>query len=192
MIAYKKTKSDTLKDIRRLERNVRSRVENIEARKDLPQFGAESFRKFEMRVQNYLEKAGVTSISKLPEEQIEKISRDIRYLNQLKSTSVKGAELAKEFYVPTKERLDALSPEQEGRTYNIYDRVLSRFMGMENYKYEIQNYIVDRMLEGADNDSIFKEIFDMYDTTIAEYGAMGNEHDIALSFTSKLKEFSID
>lgn len=187
MIAYGKNKSETIKDIRRLEKNVRARVKEIEEREDLPQFGAESFRKYEKRVQNFLKEKDATRLSQLSEAQLAIISRDIRYLNQLKSTSIKGAIQAKEMYLPIKERLDVLSPEQRHKFWETYNKVVERYAGMDKFKYDIQGVIIDSVYDGEEVDSVVNKIFEQYDTVLEGLGDEATDEKIKIRFTSKLK-----
>ena len=175
-----------IKDIRRIERNISKRVANIEQREDLPQFGAESFRKYQQRVKNKL--GGKKSLTSLTEEQIRTIHRDVRYLNTLKSTSIKGAEQARDMYIPVKEKLEALSPDLRKRFWTIYEKMVDRFGYMEMFKYELFESNIDYIYGGeSDEDKAVQEVFDLYDKTLKELGGNVTDEEVKVLFTSKLQ-----
>lgn len=187
MLGSKLSKSEMIKDIKRLEKNIRQRAENISKREDLPQFGVESFRNFETRLKNKL--GDKRNLSSLSDKDIITIHRDVRYLNKLKSLNIKGAEKARDIYVPFKERISTLSPQSQDRVYEIYDKVLDRLETMEDFKYELYDYIVDYIYEGEfDNDKAVLKIFEKYDDTLKKLGRKATDGDIAVLFTSKLKD----
>lgn len=186
MLASNKSKSEMIKDIRKIEQNLSRRVANIEKREDLPQFGAESFRKYQQRVKNKL--GGKKSLTSLTEEQVRTIHRDVRYLNTLKSTSIKGAEQARDMYLPVKQKLETLSPDLRKKFWSIYEKVVERFGYMDMFKYELFESNIDYIYGGeSDTDKAVAEIFELYDKTLKELGGNVTDEEIKVLFTSKLQ-----
>lgn len=181
-------KSELIKEIQRLERNIRKRVENIEAREDLPQFGAESFRKYEKRKANKLDGKKLTSLS---EKDLTTLYRDISYLNDLKSLSIKGAEYAKEKYLPIKNMLETFSPNMKEKFREAYSKLVSNYGLTDKYfKYEVQGAEIELMLSGQSNtDEIYRRIKELFDETLFE-NPDANETEIRVLFADKLKDIS--
>lgn len=187
MLASNKNKSAMIRDIRRLEKNLKGRVSSIEKREDLPQFGAESFRKFERRMNKLLQ--GKRNLGALSEEQIQTLHRDIRYLNDLKSTSIKGATKARDVYKPVKEKIDALSPKLREKFWEIYNKTVERFGYMDMYKYELFETNIDYLYSGeTDVDQAVAEIFKQYDKTLRELRGEGDEETVRILFTQRLQD----
>lgn len=176
------SKSELIKDIQRLTRNVERRATAIESREDLPQFGAESFRKFEKRVANKLDGKSLSSLS---EKDLTTIHRDIRYLNDLKSLNIHGAEKARDVWLPIKEKLAILSPAQREKFWEIYSKLVGENAMLDQFKYEIQDVAIDKVFEAEDVDKTVFDILKAYDESIPgyeEYSKMPDYSDTDLSF----------
>ena len=181
-------KSELIKEIQRLERNIRKRVEHIESREDLPQFGAESFRKYEKRKANKLDKKRLTSLS---EKDLTTLYRDIKYLNDLRSLNIKGAEYAKEKYLPIKNMLETFSPDMREKFKEAYSKLVSNYALTDKYfKYEVQGAEMELMLSGQSNtDEIYRRIKELFDETLFE-NPDANETELRVLFADKLKNIS--
>lgn len=178
--------NELAKDIRRIEKNLKQRVAHIEAREDLPQFGAESFRKFEEKLHRKLDG---NLLSSLTEAELRTLHRDIRYINDLKSTSIKGAEMARDKYIPVKDKLDALSPEIRNKFWEIYGKLVDENRLLEQFKYDIMGADINLIYGGTQADEIVDTIRELYDTTLEELGRNATDEDIKVLFTSKLESF---
>ena len=178
--------NELAKDIRRIEKNLKQRVAHIEAHEDLPQFGAESFRKFEDRLHRKLDGRPLSSLT---EEELRTLHRDIRYINDLKSTSIRGAEIARDKYIPVKEKLDVLSPEIKSKFWEIYGKLVDENRLLEQFKYDIMGADISMIYGGTQADEIVETIRELYDTTLEELGRNATDEDIKVLFTSKLESF---
>lgn len=185
-------KSEYIKKIIQLERKLEDRVTHIEAREYLPQFGAESFRKFQNRLENKLRGKDLSSLT---EEELRTVYRDIAYIGNLKSTTVAGAYKAQRMYLPIQEKLQALSPDVRRRFWAIYSKIIETNALMEQFKYELMEQNIDYLYSGQiDEDFIVNKIYELYDEIVEQVGSgYGDEEDekdvdkkIARLFTSKL------
>lgn len=179
-------KKEMIDEIRKIERKVIRRIKRIEQRKDLPQFGAESFRKFEKRVWNKTEGKPLSTLS---ESELRTILRDVRYLDNLKSTSIRGATQAKKVYLPVKDKLEALSKTTQNKFWELYDKIVERFELMNRFKYELYSSAIDYIYGGqTDTDKAVQQIFDEYDKIATETGMTLDDKPFRISFTKRLEE----
>lgn len=176
-------KEKLIRNIRRINRNVRDRIKRIESKEDLPQYGATSYRNFEKR----LKEKG--NLSKLSIQELNTINRDIVYLDtSVKTTRVEGAELAQKYYEPFKEKLSALSKEKQAEVMDTYNKIIDRFADFAKYKYELLNVSVNEIYGGSTPDDIVKKIFDLYDSLIlnkAEGNSAGITNEDVKVFIAK-------
>lgn len=178
--------NELAKDIRRIEKNLKQRVAHIEAHEDLPQFGAESFRKFEDRLHRKLDGKPLSSLT---EEELRTLHRDIRYINDLKSTSIRGAEIARDKYIPIKERLEALSPELRDRFREAYNKLVDENKLLEQFKYDIMGVDIDMIYGGSQADDIYYNIMELVDKTLEKLGSGYTDEEFKLLLTSELESF---
>lgn len=178
--------NELAKDIRRIEKNLKQRVAHIEAHEDLPQFGAESFRKFEDRLHRKLDGKPLSSLT---EEELRSLHRDIRYINDLKSTSIRGAEIARDKYLPIKERLEALSPELRDRFREAYNKLVGENKLLEQFKYDIMGVDIDMIYGGSQADDIYFTIREVVDKTLEKLGSGYTDEEFKLLLTSELESF---
>ena len=143
-------------EIQRMRRSMRASATHIKKRQDLPQFGAESFLKFESRLKKTL---GKQKLSSLDEEQIRTIYRDIKYLKEnVKSTNLRGAERAAEKWLPIKQLIEQLSPEKQRQVRELYSKYISHFALLERFRYEMMETSVSYIYDVVDTEQAIYEL----------------------------------
>ena len=179
-----KSKADMIDDIQRMRRSMRASATQIKKRQDLPQFGAESFLKFDSRLKKTL---GRKSLSSLDEEQIRTIYRDITYLKEnVKSTNLRGAEKAAKSWLPIQEQIKALSKEKQRQVYELYDKFVSQFRLIDKFKYELMEQTVSYIYDVVDMDKAVLELREILDK-ISEGGTNISDEEFGIRFTQELK-----
>lgn len=173
--------SEMRKESRRLLTNIRKRIDRIEGLgSSAPQYAVNRFREIEKDVPKKL--------SDLSDEKLRTLYRDLRYINNLKSASVKGAKEVQQKFEPIKNNLTALSPETRKKFWEIYGKVYEITSGtMENFKYEIFETNIDYIYSGQDIDKAVSEIINEYNKSLKELGGNATDENVKLLFTSKLQ-----
>ena len=168
------------KESRRLIENVSRRIARIEGLGETaPQYAVKAYRELEKRIPDKL--------TKLSDKELQNLYRDLRYINALKSSTVKGALSTQAKFEPIKSKLEALSPKTREKFWEIYGKVYERTGGtMENFKYELFEANIDYIYGGQDVDEAVNEIIGEYDKTLRELGSDVTDEEIKILFTSKL------
>lgn len=143
-------------DIQKMRRSMRASATQIKKRQDLPQYGAESFLKFEGRLKKTL---GRKKLSSLDEEQIRTIYRDVTYLKKnVKSTNLKGAIESAEKWLPIKQLIDQLSPEKQRQVQALYNEYVRHFALLERFRYELMETSVSYVYDVVDMDEAINDL----------------------------------
>lgn len=151
----KNSPSDII-EIKLLYNSVKSRISNIEARGGkLPQYASMRFRDLKTA---YNIKT-TSDINKLSESQLIDIKRDLRYIDNLKTSTVAGAISAQKHFEPISDALDTLSPELKDEFWRRYGRAVENAFIREHFKYTIMEKILNRIEEREnENESTFDKI----------------------------------
>ena len=181
MLTYNMSKSELIKETRRYYKNLKSRIKNVEKLNlSASRQTVKQFREFEKRFPKKL--------SKLPEKDIRTLYRDVRYLNSLKTSTVKGAKFTQEKFEPIREKLNALSKSKQEKFWEIYNKLYEITSTMEHFKYELFDTNIDYIYGGEDVDKAVKDIIEQYNTTLEELGGEASDEEIKLLFTSRLQD----
>lgn len=182
MLASKLTVKELIKENRRLLKNLSRRIANIEALgSPVPLYAVDKFRQ--------LEKTIPKNISRLDRKSLTTLNRDLRYINALKTSTVKGAKKAQETWIPIERNLKIFSPNNIAKFWEIYNKIYERMGGLtEKYKYELFDTITDFMYQGSDSDAVVEEIIDQFDDTLKELGGNATDEKVKVLFSSKLKK----
>lgn len=180
MLASELNRSELQKESRRLLTNLSKRIARIEGLgSSAPQYAVNRFRDVEKELPKRL--------SQLPEEDLRTLYRDLRYINSLKSSTVRGALDVQQKFEPIKAKLDALSPETRKKFWSIYGKLYERTSGtMENFKYELFEANIDYIYGGQDTDKAVQDIIEQYDNTLKQLGGNASDEEVKVLFTSKL------
>ena len=180
MKASELTNAEMRKESRRLIKNISRRIARIEKLgSTAPQYAVNAYRELEKTIPKKL-----TDLSK---KELTTLYRDLRYINALKSSTVKGAMQTQTKFEPIKAKLEALSPNTRKKFWEIYGKLYEKTSGtMENFKYEIFGAHIDYIYAGQEVDEAVKEILEEYDKTLEDLGGYATEQEIKQLFTSKL------
>lgn len=184
MKAYDLNRADTIKEIRRINRNLSARLERIRGDENLPQFAVEGYDKFIKRVDNLKNK--LANGEKLTDSQLTTILRDIRYINDLKSSRVLSAKYVADVYTPIKTKLEALSPDQRKRAWKIFESIQGEAKMIDRFKYEVVGTATDYIYGGEINDSAIEDILKAFETTYNEFEGDIDSAEARVFFTEIL------
>lgn len=196
MKAYDLNRADTIKEIRRINRNLSARLKRIRGDENLPKFAVEGYDKMLRRVANYKQKAIDEAIAEgksakeamLSDSQLTTILRDIRYINDLKSSRVLSAKYVAEVYTPIKTKLEALSPEQAKRAWKIYEKVQGEAALLDRFKYEIVATATDYIYGGQTDDDAIQDLISEFDKVYEKFTGDIDSAEARVLFTEYLDE----
>lgn len=164
-------------------KNVGSRIKKIDALGiALEKSASTDFKKF---LKEYKNIGKDTS-----EKELRNAYRDLKYIDQLKTSTVKGAKEAFENFADVSEMLKALSNTQQDKFWNIYKRFYETSGGMaERFKYEVFEAIIDAQYSGMDADEFSENLNKIFDQVYGEAkGAGGTDAELELLFAEKLAD----
>lgn len=183
MKAHSQDAKSLRKDIYKLRKSLRENIREVgEASKAsslIPTDAVQQMRKLEKQMR---EKA----VSKLNTSELTTLYRKLKYVDNLKSSTLEGAKTTAERWTPIKRNLDSLSQEQRDKWWGIYENLYKYYSGFQNYKYDIFN-VIDSNFGTDYNENIVGNIIDAYDEILMNSENM-TDAEIMLLFTEKLKE----
>ena len=113
--------------------------------------------------------------------------RQLRYIDSLKSSTVKGALATKNKFEPIRDRLNTLSKTQQEKFWEIYGKLYETNATMEKFKYEIFNESIDEVFGATETDKIVQDIIDEYNETLKDLGSEADTEQIRKKlFTNKI------
>lgn len=163
-------------------KSLKARIANVEKLgSSAPKHAVNLFRDLEKRIPKRLKT--------LSDKELRTLYRDLRYINALKSSTVRGAKKAQKTFEPIKSTLETLSKSSQDKFWEVYGRMFERLGGtLENYKYEIMNADIDYILQGQDVDQTTKELIKKFDETLEELGGSATDEKVKVLFARKIKE----
>lgn len=169
------------KESRRLIKNLSRRIARIEGLgSSAPQYAVNHYRELEKRIPSRL--------TKLSDKELQTLYRDLRYINSLKSSTVKGALQTQETFEPIKAKLETLSKDKQRAFWEIYGKLYETAGGtLENFKYVIYETNIDYVLSGKDVDTAVEEIINEYNKSLEEMGSYASDEEFNILFTSRLQ-----
>ena len=182
MNSYFLSDKELRKESRKLINSLSKRISNIEVLGDsAPQYAVNNFR----RLQETIPK----SLDKLKGKELRNLYRDLRYINSLKSSTVKGAKEVQKTFEPIKEKLDVLSPQLKDKFWEIYEKFYDIAGGTaEHFKYELFDANIDFIYSGNDTEKIVHDIIEEYNKSYKELGEFATDENVKILFSSKLNE----
>lgn len=182
MKAYDLTRSETIKEIQRIRKNLSARLKRIEGDENLPQFAVEGFKKLSKRVD-------FSKLGKLTDKELTTVLRDIKYISDLKSSNVLGAQYVQNVYIPIKQKLDALSPDLRASAWRAFESIQGETSKLvERFKYEIVGTATDYIYGAADNEDTIRDIISAFDDTYTKFNGDIDSEAARIHFTKKLDE----
>lgn len=88
--------------------------------------------------------------------------RDLKYINDLSTSSVKGAERAYNEWTPVQEQLSYLSKDKQDQFWKIYEKLIENVGYQPQYKYDDFQTIMEYLYEGEDTFDILKNMEEIY------------------------------
>lgn len=165
------------KEVSRLKKNISRRLDRIAKKPDtLSQFSVKKYKEIE----------NLNDLKNLNAEQVRVLYRDLKYVNSLKSATVKGAYEAKQNFEEIRNHLDTLSQEKQDEFWSTYQKALEESPLYKNYKYEVFEHIIDSMFEGQGSDKIINDIIEAYKRTSLQLGDDYDEKDFKELFDIEL------
>lgn len=183
MVSTDLTKEELLNEVRRLKKNVGGRIKKIDALGfSLEKSASTDYKKF---LEEYKNLGKNTS-----EKELRSAYRDLKYIDQLKTSTVKGAREAFENFADLSGMLTALSRTEQDKFWEIYKRFYETSGGMaERFKYEVFEAILDARYSGMDVDEFSENLNKIFVQVYVESkGAGGTDAELDLLFTEKLAD----
>lgn len=145
---------------------------------------------------------GVKTTSRLKDDEVLTLYRDLSYINSLKGIDIKEARdvpekvdrLLKKLqmggeYETIRGVFDDVSKTQRDKLYDIYSKFIGLVGGSisELYKYEIWDTAIDYLYRGeVDTEKIAGELEELYNKSRRELGGKATDDKVFRLFTSKL------
>lgn len=113
--------------------------------------------------------------------------RQLKYIDSLKSSTVKGAIAAGKTAAPVLKSLKSLSENKQKKFWDIYNKMVNRAGLFDKFKYEIWQTSIDLMLQGEETEKILLDMIEAYDDLILELGSMADDETIKILYTERLQ-----
>ena len=178
MLPPRYTRADLEKEVKRLYRNVSRRIEKVRALEIAPTYAVKDF---DEATKNY---TGRTS--KMSMQELLNLERDLEYIDNLKTSSVKGALKAKETFKPIADKLEKFSKDTQYQFWALYGKFMETLNVMDKYKYDVMDIVMDYTTAGVSVDEAVKEMQKKFDTIIEERG--GFDNNASKMYFQSLKE----
>lgn len=162
MLPPRYTRADLEKEVKRLYRNVSRRIEKVRALENAPTYAVKDF---DEATKNF---SGSTKGMSMQE--LLNLERDLEYINDLKTSSVRGALKAKETFKPIADKLESYSKETQSKFWELYGKFMETLNIMDKYKYDVMDIVMDYTTAGVSIDEALKEMQNKFDTIIEERG----------------------
>ena len=176
------SRKEQQKEVRRLVKNLSRRIARIEnLNLSGSQYAINRYREIEKTLPKNLRTA--------TDKQIQTLYRGVRYVDSLKTGTVKGAKETMKTFEPIKEKLSILSKDTRQKFWEAYGKLYENSSTMANFKYELFDVLSDVMLQGVDTEQLVIDIIDEYMNTLEQLGGEVTDEEIKVLFTDKLTSF---
>lgn len=166
MLPQRYTRADLEKEVKRLYKNVSRRIERVRALEDAPTYAVKDF---DEATKNFSGSTKGMTMKDLLD-----LERDLEYINDLKTSSVKGALKAKETFKPIADKLDTFSKTTKDKFWELYGKFMETLNIMDKYKYDVMDIVMDYTTAGVSVDEAVEEMQKKFDTIIEERGGFDN------------------
>lgn len=144
------TESELRKEIQRLRKNLEARTAAIERSGAQSNYAVKAFKDIddEIRSSNILlKKKGVTRGA------LYNLYSDLKYIDELKTSTVKGALKADKEWKPIESKLDTLSEDKRKQVFNLWNKAVSRagYYGMKAKYSMFEQILADRQVLSRDD-----------------------------------------
>ena len=162
MLPQRYTRADLEKEVKRLYKNVSRRIKRVRALENVPTYAVKDF---DEATKNYTGRTSKMSMGDLLN-----LERDLEYIDNLKTSSVKGALKAKETFKPIADKLETYSKDTQDQFWALYGKFMETLNVMDKYKYDVMDIVMDYTTAGVSVDEAVKEMQKKFDTIIEERG----------------------
>lgn len=174
------TREEMLEDSRRIYSNLSKRLKRIQKIENAPEYALLRFRE--------LQENSPRDIRKLNDKELRAYYRQLKYINSLKSASVKGALSVASKWSPVKEKLNSLSRDKEAKFWSVYGKLYEETGISNRFKYDVFENISARMMQGEDAEDILNSILELYKELKSE-NPEESEDDFSIRFSNELDQF---
>ena len=178
MKAVEIERDDLIKESQRLYRNISRRLKRIQEIEKAPEYALINFRKLQEKYPR--------DIRKLDDKELKSFYRQVKYIDELKSSRIENINKMKETWTPIEEALKIFSKEAKDKFWEIYGKIYENAPN-ERYKYDVFSVIQQKMMYGEDVDDIAEQIIDLYWKTTNDYSEV-DENEFSIRFTDRLYE----
>ena len=175
-----KSRDELLKESRLLYQKLNRQIKAIDkSQKPLLRDATNRFKEFKKDFK-------YNDLSKYSDTMLKNAYRDLKYIDDLKSSTLEGAEEATRTFGTTKQFLDTLSQTKQKEFWDIYEKAYKNLMPslVDKYKYEMFGILTNEMMLGQDTEEIFSKIQEAFDTA---YEIGGSEEEKGELFAENLK-----
>lgn len=177
-------------DVRELKRQLKTLLEDLQT--NIAEIGKHTDSASQYAVNKYkeIEKILPKNVLKMRDlKKIKSLYRDVKYISQLKTANLQGAEESYNLFEPVKQRLNLFSKDQvKSEFWDKFDQLYSETPMFEQYKYEVFDIISESMVKGVPTDKILNDILKTFRKTYEELNEKGRytDEEMELKFSSKL------
>ncbi len=181
MKAENLSQKELQKETRKLLTNLSKRITRIEGLENAPQYAVNRFREIEKNVPSRL--------TQLSEKDLRNLYRDLRYVNRLKSSTVKGAKEVENVFEPIKRKIESLSHENQRKVFGIYERFFETVGGLaSHYKYEVLDYATEALQSFGGEDEALVNLIKAFDEIYRGADENATDTETKLLLSQKLKD----
>lgn len=180
MLAPQMTDKELRKAINEEKYNLGRRIKNIEkyANQGLPQYAAQRYRELEQEIPK--------SLRKVDGSELRSIYRKLRYISNLKSSTVKGAREVQKNFEPLNDELKQLSEKTQSNIWKVLESFLESAPSAEKFKYEVLGEIIDMAYVGMDKEESKESLINAFMNATEAIGKNGTDEDLKLLFSKEL------
>lgn len=113
--------------------------------------------------------------------------RQLEYIRNLKSSTLRGALETAEKFSPIKEHLSSFSEEKRKEWWSVYGEIYKHASTMEQYKYDIFQ-VVDQLFGNMDTKEIINDMIEEYDKILESGRGNISDEKVSLLFSEKLRD----
>lgn len=181
MKAENLSQKELRKETRRLLTNLSKRISHIEGLETAPKYAVNRFREIEKNVPSRL--------TQLSEKDLRNLYRDLRYVNRLKSSTVKGAKDVEKTFEPIANKIEALPEEQRKNVFQVYEMFYGSVGGIaSHYKYEVLDFAADALQGYADPNDLAINALLTFDEIYRGADENATDTETKLLLSQKLKD----
>lgn len=147
----------------------------------IPTYAVEHMKKLELKFRD-------KSVSNMSRQEMISVYRELKYISQLKTSTVEGAIKSADVFSPIADKLQSFSPELKRKFWEVFGKSYEENRLLDRFKYEIFEHIIDEVNSATDTDELTAKVLQAYQETVEEEGKNVDDDKFRLSFTGTLSE----